>query len=59
MLVKQQQPDKNDIFVSNIRLTKVDKEDNKQTPHANTQVSASYRVVQLVTTGNTEVKPQT
>ena len=58
MLFKQQQSDKNDIFVNNIRLNNVDKKDNKQTPHVNTKVSAYDRVVQLVTNDNTEVKQQ-
>ena len=59
MLFKQQQPDKKNIFVNNIRLNKVDKKENKQTPHVNTKVSAYERVVQLVTNDNTEVKQQT
>ena len=55
----QQQHDKKDIFVSNIRLNKADKKENKQTPHVNTKVSAYDRVVQLVTNDNTQVKQQT
>ena len=59
MLFKQQQPDKPYTFVNNIRVNKVDKADNTQTPHVNTQVSAYDRVVQLVTHDNTEVTQQT
>ena len=50
--------DKTNIFVSNIKLNKVDKKkESKTTPYVNTKISAYDRVVQLVTNDNSEVKP--
>ena len=50
--------DNKHIFVSNIKLDKVDKKkESKTTPHVNTKISAYDRVVQLVTIDNSEVKP--
>ena len=50
--------DNKNMFVSNIKLDKVDKKkESKTTPHVNTKISAYDRVVQLVTHDNSEVKP--
>ena len=54
----KQQLDKKDIFANNIKLTKVDKKVNNQTPHVNTKISAYDRVVQMVTNDGTDVKHQ-
>ena len=49
------QSDKKSIFVNNMKLDK--KTESKTTPHANVQISAYDKVVQVVTNDNTEVKP--
>ena len=54
----KQQLEKKDIFATNIKLTKVDKKVNKQTPHVNTNISAYDRVVQMVTNDDTDVHHQ-
>ena len=43
------------MFVNNLKLDK--KKEIKTTPHANLNMSAYDKVVQLVTNENTEIKP--
>ena len=57
-MIHQQQRDKKDMFANNIKLTKVDKKVNKQTPHVNTNISAYDRVVQIVSNDGTDVNHQ-
>ena len=57
-MIHKQQRDKEDIFANNIKLTKVDKKVNNQTPHVNTNISAYDRVVQVVSNDGTDVNHQ-
>ena len=57
-MIHKQQLDKTDIVANTIKLTKVVKKVNKQTPHVNTNISAYERVVQMVTHDDTDVKHQ-
>ena len=46
-------------FVNNITLDTVDKKkESKTTPNVHVKISAYDKIVQLVTTHSTEVKPQ-
>ena len=53
----KEQSVKKTIFVNNIKIDKVDKKkESKTAPHVNPKISAYDRVVQLVTSANTDVK---
>ncbi len=55
----KQQPDKKDVFVNHIKLSKYDKKVSKTTPTVNSKISAYDKVVSLVTSDDSvTAKPQ-